>query len=279
MTNTFTKHDLPFLSAAMDKRSTHRNLMQKVALGDSPSTDKVDGDMSIPKPVVVDANGTMTVEDYKKCSMIMAVCQNMVQKSLTDAAKAAGIPADQALKSLSAWTQAYVDFPLPIFNFKDTQSNEYHEKAFSITANPDVVEKVVNIKGVPDLKDAVIGALKASGGKLISYKNEKRKFNYFGIITGYHETEISIRLVKFQMDLTETNVESLCVKTVSTQLDSFYDTYQFVGDKEMMIKLQAKMQDRLVDSFAEKLFQFINDFYDDQLKNYQKNLENLLKKK
>jgi hypothetical protein len=224
----------------MDSRSGPQNRLQKAALGDSPSTDKVDGDMSIPQPVVVNANGTMSVEDYKKCSMIMAVCQNMVQKSLTDAAKAAGIPADEALKNLSAWTQAYVDFPLPIFNFKDTQSNEYHEKEFSITANPDVVEKVVNIKGVPDLKDAVIGALKASGGKLASYKNEKRKFNYFGIITGYHETEISIRLVKFQMDLTQTNIESLCVKTVSTQLDSFYDTYQFIGDKEMMIKLQAK---------------------------------------
>jgi hypothetical protein len=39
------------------------------------------------------------------------------------------------------------------------------------------------------------------------------------------------------------------------------------------------MQDKLVDSFAEKLFKFINDFYDDQLKNYQNNLENMLKKK
>jgi hypothetical protein len=49
----------------MDSRSGPQNRLQKAAIGDSPSTDKVDGDMSIPQPVVVNANGTMSVEDYK----------------------------------------------------------------------------------------------------------------------------------------------------------------------------------------------------------------------
>ncbi len=274
----FTKEELPFLVEAMDRRFGQR---VRVALAAAPvgAGDKVGGDMSIPQPVSVDVNGTMSTEDYKACSMVMAVCQNMVQKSLTDAAKIAGISAADALKDMNAWVQAYVDFPFPFFNFKDTQSDIYKKNDFSVTADPDVVEKIVNIKNMDGLKDAVVGALKKSGGNLASYAGTDRVFNYFGVITGYNQTEIALRVIKFQMHLKTTDVKSLCVSYTQTNLDTAYDTYQFVADKELMIKMQSKMGDKMIEYMAEKLLDFIKDFYDKQLVKYQEALTDILKKR
>ncbi|QTF91493.1 hypothetical protein, partial [Halomonas sp. BM-2019] len=110
MSSSFTKEDLPFLVEAMDRKAeAHKPVL--LAAGGLEGKDKVSGDMSIPKPVEVNVNGTMSVEDYKACAMVMSVCQNMVQKSITDAAKTAGVKAADALKNMNAWVQGYVDFP------------------------------------------------------------------------------------------------------------------------------------------------------------------------
>ncbi|MGH9358297.1 MAG: hypothetical protein ACRD1O_03880 [Terriglobia bacterium] len=279
MSNAFTKRDLQFLVDAMDHRFEPRG---RVALAAAPAAgagDKVGGDMSIPQPVSVDVNGTMSAADYKACAMVMAVCQNMVQKSLTDAAKTAGIAAADALKNMNAWVQAFVDFPFPFFNFKYTQSDVYKKNNFSLTADPDVVEQVVNIKNLTGLKDAVVGALKKSGGNMASYAGTDRAFNYFGVITGYNETEIALRVIKFQMHLKTTDVSALCVKYTQTNLDTAYDTYQFVADKDLMIKMQAKMGEQMIDYMAAKLLDFIKAFYDTQLVEYQQALADVLKKR
>lgn len=282
MSSPFTKSDLSFLVDAMEKRFVATRMrITAAATADTPAVgtnDKVPpGPMSVPQPVTVDANGTMSVDDYKACSMVMAVCQNMVQKSLTDAAKTAGVEPDAALKNMNAWLQAYLDFPFPFFNFKDTQSDVYTKDQFTLTADPDVVESIVNIKNVAGLKDAVIGALKKSGGNLASYQGTERKFNYFGIITGYNETEIAVRLIKFAMNMKTTDVSSLCVTYQSTKLDTAYDTYQFVADKELMIKMQAKMGDQLIDYMATKLLDFVKAFYDRELGLFQQKLADALK--
>jgi hypothetical protein len=228
--------------------------------------------------VVVNVQNTMTVEDYKACSMIMAVCQNMVQKSITDAAHRKNIPAADALKNMNAWVQAYVDFPFPFFNFKDCQSDTYKKDDFVLNADPDFVASIVNIKGVADLQKAVLEAVKKSSGKgsLVSYSNTERDFNYFGVITSYYETEISFRVVKFAMHMKDTNVKVLCSETQKTKLDTNYDTYQFVADKEMMIKMQAKMGDKMIDVFADTLMNFVKSFYEDQLKEYNENILSIL---
>lgn len=269
---TWTKKDLPFLVEAIESKGFSQTGRSK-----DFNADKVGGEMSIPKPVTVDVNGTMSVEDYKACSMIMAVCQNMVQKTLTDAAREAGVPATDALKDMNAWVQAYVDFPFPFFTFKDTQNKTYQKKDFSLTADPDVVENIVNIKNVDGLKDAVVGALRKSGGNLASYESTDTKFNYFGVITAYNETEIATRVIKFQMNLKTTVVKTLCGGSATTNLDTSYDTYQFVADKQLMIKMQAKMGDKLADYFADKLLNFIQTFYDEQLGTYKQNLTALVK--
>lgn len=275
-----TKQDLPFLVTAMEQRRRpplERTMLRAEA---GPGTgDKVSGDMSIPKPVEVNTKGTMSVEDYKKCSMIMSVCQNMVQKTLTDAAKSAGVEPAAALKNMNAWVRAYVDFPFPFFNFKDTQSDVYKKNDFSLKADPDVVEKIVNIKGVDGLKDAVVGALKSAGGNLASYQGTDRAFNYFGVITAFNETEISTRVIKFQMNMKTTKVDSLCVHYTSTALDTNYDTYQFTADKEMMIKMQDKMGDKLADFFAQQLLDFVQQFYTEQFAAYKAMLAELVKPK
>ncbi|WP_020476487.1 hypothetical protein [Zavarzinella formosa] len=281
MSSAWTKADLPFLAKAMDHKhhvgGKPRLEREAAAAPATGSGDKVNGDISIPQPLTVDVNGTMTPADYKACAMVMAVCQNMVQKSITDAAKVAGIEAADALKNMNAWVQGYVDFPFPFFNFKDTQSDVYYKADFSLTADPDVVESIINIKGVQGLKDAVVGALKKSGGNLASYEGTDRKFNYFGVITAYNETEIAMRVIKYQMNLKTTVVDSLCVHYSQTNLDTAYDTYQFVADKDLMIKMQAKMGDQLIDYMATKLLAFVEAFYDKELGNYQKNLADLLK--
>lgn len=277
MSGSFTKSDLGFLVEAMERKQPRPRIL---AAGDAPAfgaDDKVPpGAMSVPQPVTVDQQGTMTKDDYNACSMVMAVCQNMVQKTLTDAAKIANVEPDAALKNMNAWLQAYMDFPFPFFNFKDTQSDVYHKNDFSLSADPDVVENVVNIKNVAGLKDAVIGALRKNGGELVHYENTERKFNYFGVITAYNETEIAVRLIKFAMNMKTTVVKTLCGSSGTTTLDTAYDTYQFVGDKGLMIKMQAKMGDQLVDYMAAKLLDFVKQFYDQQLASYQKNLAAIL---
>lgn len=269
---TWTKKDLSFLVEAIESKGFSQTGRSK-----DFNADQVGGAMSIPEPVTVNVNGTMTVEDYKACSMVMAVCQNMVQKTLTDAAREAGVPAANALKDMNAWVQAYVDFPFPFFTFKDTQNKTYQKNDFSLNADPDVVENIVNIKNVDGLKDAVVGALRKSGGNLGSYEGKDTKFNYFGVITAYNETEISTRVIKFQMNLKTTVVKTLCGGVATTNLDTSYDTYQFVADKELMIKMQAKMGNQLVDYFAAKLLTFIQNFYDEQLGKYKQNLTELVK--
>jgi hypothetical protein len=179
---------------------------------------------------------------------------------------------------MNAWVRGYVDFPFPFFNFKDTQNDTYKKSDFSLTADPDVVENIVNIKNVNGLKDAVVGALKKSGGNLASYEGTDRKFNYFGVINAYNETEISSRIIKFQMNLKTTKMDSLCVHYSQTNLDTTYDTYQFVADKDLMIKMQAKMGDKMIDYMADKLLEFIKMFYDSQLASYQQTLADTLKK-
>lgn len=80
------------------------------------------------------------------------------------------------------------------------------------------------------------------------------------------------------MNLKTTKVDSLCVHYTKTNLDTAYDTYQFVADKDLMIKMQAKMGDQLIEYMADKLLDFVKAFYDKQLANYQQNLADLLKK-
>lgn len=282
MREHFTKQDLHFLTDAMDRRAQHhkpgRHGASLVGATPTGANDKVAGNMNVPQPVTVDAGGSMSAEDYKACAMVMAVCQNMVQKSLTDAAQKAGIPAADALKNMNAWVQGYVDFPFPFFNFKDTQSQDVKKADFVLNADPDVIESVVNIKGVGGLKDAVIGALKKSGGDLIKYSNTDQKFNYFGIITSYNQTEIALRVIKFQMNMKSTDVKALCVTSTKTNLDSSYDTYQFVADKDLMIKMQARMGGQMIDYMATKLLEFVQKFYDDQLADYQTKLAGALRR-
>ena len=79
------------------------------------------------------------------------------------------------------------------------------------------------------------------------------------------------------MNLKTTVVKTLCGGGATTNLDTSYDTYQFVADKELMIKMQAKMGSQLVDYFADKLLDFIKTFYDEQLGKYKQNLTNLVK--
>ena len=259
----------------MDRKIQRRKrlIVAAAAPGTVGQGDKVGGDMSIPQPVTVDVNNKMSEADFKACSMVTAVVLNMVQKSLTDAAAAAGVPATDALKNMNAWIKAFVNYPFPFFTFKDTQNNTYSKSNFSLTTDPEVVEQIVNIKGVDGLKDAVIGALKKCGGNLASYEGTDRKFNYFGVITSYGEAEIATRVVKFQMNMKTTKVDSLCVHYTSTNLDTSYDTYQFVADKSLMIKMQEKMGDKLVQWMADQLFGFIVAFYKQELDDYQKQLE------
>ena len=209
----------------------------------------------------------------------MAVLQNMVQKSLTKAAREAGVEAAVALKDMNAWVQAYVEYPLPFFNFKDVQSDVFEQKEFSLSANADFVERVVNIKGVPALKDAVISALKKNDGAITDFQNLKRDFNYFGIITAYNENEIATRIIKFRMILEKTVVKTLCGGTSATHLNTAYDTYQFVADKQLLIKMHEKMGDKMIDQFADKLLDFMKDFYDEALADFGKGLVNLFKNK
>jgi len=80
------------------------------------------------------------------------------------------------------------------------------------------------------------------------------------------------------MNLKATNVKSLCISYSKTNLDTTYDTYQFVADKELMIMMQEKLKDKVIEYIADKLLEFIKAFYDQQLKDYQQGLIDILKK-
>lgn len=254
--------------------------MQKDSLTASHigETDNVSGNMDCSDIAGVDLNAGMSLADYRACSMVMAVCQNMIQKTISDAAAEAKIEAAVALKNMNAWVQAYVDFPLPFFNFADTQSDVYVKKDFKLSADPDIVDKVLNIKSVPDLKDAVSAALHKTGGDIVSYQGTTRHFNYFGIIKAYFDTRIEFRAVKYSLNLKETNVKVLCSSTDVTKLDSSYDTYLFEADKYFLVKMQSKMGEQMADYFAEMLFTFIKTFYQTQWNDFKGKLVNIFQK-
>jgi hypothetical protein len=280
MNGNLSKQDLDFLDFSRKTREAKKAVKPPLLKDEQP---KIGGDMSIPEPMQVNSNGDMDIAVYKKCSTIMTVCVNMVQKMLTDAGNEAGVSPAQALKNIDAWVAAFADFPLPVFNFSETQSQAYKKDDFALSVNPEVVESIVNIKNVAALKDAVVKALQDSGsqgkGNLVSYSNQQRDFNYFGIITGYKATSIDVRIVSFQMHMKNTDVKTLCGGVQKTSLDSNYDTYMFSADSEMMQKLSDKMGDKLIDYFADQLYTFIQQFYDDQLKNFKNTLKNIFQKK
>ena len=167
--------------------------------------------------------------------------------------------------------------PIPFLNFQDKQSDAQKKDKFSLTADPEVVESIVNIKNVVGLTEAVKMALKKSGGKLADYQGSERHFNYFGVVTAYNETNIAVRVIKFALNLKETDVTALCVHYTQTKLDSTYDTYQFVADKELMIKMQAKIGEKVVEYIAAKLLKFVETFYDKALADYRSGLTATLK--
>jgi hypothetical protein len=280
MTDVLTQSDLPFLAEAMQaaKQRAQTALLAAAPAAPAPPEQIPGGAMSIPKPVSVDANSDMSADDFKACSTIMSVVQNMVQKTLTDAAAAANVPLADALVNMDAWVQAYVDFPFPFFNFSERQSDVYKKDNFSLSVDPEVVENFLSLKGVAGLKDAVLGALKKSNGVLVSYEGTDRNFNYFGVVTTYRDAGIDVRLIKFQMLLKTTNVKALCVTFDQTNFSSAYDTFKFTADTQLMLAMQKKMGDKLVDYFANQLLNFAASFYDDQMKNFKTNMTNLLKK-
>lgn len=240
--------------------------------------DAVTGDMSIPEPMNIEANQDMSDEDYKACSMILNVCQNMIQKTITDAAEQTGIKPAEAIKSMDSWVTAFCDFPFPFFNFESAQTQDYKNDEFSLSANADVIESIVNIDGVPALKKAVISALKSAGpkGNLASYSNTERNFNYFGIVTAYEKNDIAMRIVAFSMNMKETKVSALCGNTEKTHLDSHYTTYLFKADKEMMIKMQSKVEDKMLDTISKYLNDFIESFFGDELQKYKQKISQLI---
>ena len=73
-----------------------------------------------------------------------------------------------------------------------------------------------------------------------------------------------------------TDAKALCVTYASTELDSAYNTYEFVGDKYMMIKMQEAVQEKLIEKIAEKLLIFIDDFYQKQLDDYNAKIKNII---
>jgi len=272
------KEDVPFLVEAMNRKhglAGHTMTAAAEPLGE----DKVTGDMNIPNPVEVNVQGNMSIEDYQKCSMIMAVCTNMVQQTIANAAIDAGIQISDAIRNMDAWVTGFTTFPFPFFNFKDQQDDTYVKQDFSLKADPEVVEKIVNIKNLSGLKDSVLGALKASGGELGKFSKEERTFNYFGVITGYNETDISIRVIKYGMHMKNTDAKALCVTYAQTELNSSYDTYQFIGDKYMMIKMQEAIQEKLIEKIAAKLLEFIDEFYEQQLMSFRGRIKDIILKR
>lgn len=240
--------------------------------------DQVSGDMNCSDIADVNQNAGMDLSDFNACAMVMTVCQNMIQKTISDAAYDSGISASVALKNMNAWIQAFVDFPLPFFNFVDTQSNTHSEEKFKLSADSDVVDKILNIKNVADLKDSVSAALHKTGGDIASYEGKETHFNYFGVIKVYFDTRIEFRVVKFSLNLKNTQVKLLCSSSDYTKLDSAYDTYRFEADKDFMILMQKKMGEQMAEIFAEKLLEFVKAFYQTQLDNFKQRISELFTK-
>lgn len=269
-----TKENVPFLAEAMDKMHLGKGNASKPISAAEPG--EITGDMTIPKPVELNVDGTMTEDDYKKCSLIMAVCTNMVQQTITNAALDSGVQVADAIRNMNAWVTGFVTFPFPFFTFKTKQSDSLQKQNFSLKVDPEVIESIINIKNVAGLKDAVMGALKASGGEIVNFSKQKRDFNYFGVITAYNSTEISTRVVKYSLNMENTDAKALCVTYANTTLDSRYETYEFVGDKYMMIKMQEAIQEKLIENISLALLEFIDEFYQQQLSNYRTNIKKII---
>ncbi len=238
------------------------------------------GEMSIPEPMIIDARQDMDENEYRACSMLVNVCKHMIQKTLTDTAEKNNIDAAKALKDMDLWVKGFVDFPLPFFTFESMQEQEYKNDDFCLSANADVIEQIVNIDGVPSLKRAVISALKSSGekGNIASYSNTEKSFSYFGLITGYEQKQISMRLVSFTMNMKNTNVSSLCGMVEKTHLDSTYRTYHFTADKALMMAMQKNMEGKIIEVVSKYLLDFIEVFYGEQMERYKKMLDELINK-
>ena len=138
MTTRLTKEHVPFLVAAMDeKHGIGPHAARKATHVQTNAAEDIKGPMSIPEPVSVDARGDMSLEDYQKCSLIMAVCTNMVQQTISNAAIDAGVPIADALKNMNAWVTGFTTFPFPFFTFTSQQDDVYQKADFSLKADPD----------------------------------------------------------------------------------------------------------------------------------------------
>lgn len=248
------KVDLSFLN---DKLDAHlEELAKPKRILRAAGLDNMDAPMSIPEPMCVSANNGMTGDDFNACSSIVSVCRNMIQRTIVEANQG---NEDAAVRNMSAWVKAFLNFPFPFFNFIDYQSDNYKEDNFSFEADEQVVDKVLAVKGVPDLKDAIFAALHSAGedGKLLAYSNKERDFEYFGIINAYTETDVFIRLIRFTMHMKNTDVKALCSRTQKTALDSSYVTYRFGANKALMIGVQKAMNDGMISDIAGELLKFI----------------------
>lgn len=251
--NNESKLDLSFLEEPFKERIAE---LEKPKTLKSAGLDNMQGEMSIPEPMMVSANNGMTGDDYNACSSVVSACRNMIQQVIVEANPG---NEDKAILDMGAWVRGFLKFPFPIFNFIDYQQDSYKEDNFSFSANPDVVEKILTVKGVPDLRDAVFAALHSAGedGKLAAYSKKERDFHYFGIINAYTQTDVFIRVIRFTMHMQNTEVQALCSKTQKTALDSEYVTYRFSADKGLMINLQKVLSAGLVEDIAAALLEFI----------------------
>lgn len=249
------KLDLSFLEKPFND---HIANLAKPRMLKSAGLDNMQGEMSIPEPMMVSANNGMTGDDYNACSSIVSACRNMIQQVIVEANPG---NEEKAILNMGAWVRGFLKFPFPIFNFSDYQSDHYKEDNFSFSADADVVEKILTVKGVPDLKDAVFAALHSAGedGKLLAYSQKERDFEYFGIINAYTQTDVFIRVIRFTMHMKNTEVQALCSKTQKTALDSEYVTYRFSADKGLMIALQKAMNEGMVEDIAAELLKFIKN--------------------
>lgn len=242
----------------------------------NPAVDAVE--MSGVEPLFLETKKNMGEADYNACSIIMSACQNMAQKTIKNAARKRTIPESEALKNMNAWIYAFVDFPLPVFNFKDRQSDTYTKDHFLLNADISFIANIVNIRDVIELQNAVLDAVRKFSQKnsLINYSKSARDFNYFGVITNYYEREISFRVITFAMHMKDTDVNALCGGTQKTKLDSSYDTYQFTADKNMMIEMQKKIGADKPLIFANALTEFLKTNFPEQMEEYEENIMKVL---
>lgn len=262
-------YDLDFLVKPTEEKiaelSKQRGRLRAVGL------DNMQGEMSIPQPLTVDVNNGMTEEDYNSCAFIVSVCQNLIQQVIVDNAEKQQKEPSAAIRSVEAWVDGFLKFPFPFFNFLDFQEDRYKEDNFSLNANADVVENIVNIKGCDDLKVAVVSALRGGGndGKLVAYSNKDRDFTYFGVVTAYTQTEVQIRVICFTMHMQNTEVKVLCGGSQKTALDSHYVTYRFAANKALMIAMQQAIKDPYVENVAKLLMDFLIKTNASALKKFQ----------